>query len=280
MVAIDTTAQDTDTQSLSSDGAVIDAEFEGTPIPETYKDAPVGKYRTIGEAFKGYGEAQKLIGAKGVIIPGDNAKPEDIDKFYTSLGRPVKSDGYKLDPVENAHERIKGNADLDKNFKAMAHKHGLTQKQASAMYQDYIGGISQGLTDNDAKVKADTDKAGAALSQEWGTEYDTKISKVKGIIEKFGGSDAVAHFNESGYGRDPVVLKTLEKISKNFSEDAFIKGDNVVPTDVLNAQKQIKEIHEDKTHAFWVKGKGHDEAIVEMRRLQEIATPNERKPRE
>lgn len=277
---IDTTVQNADTQSLSDGSISIDTEFESTPIPEGYKDAPVGKYKTIGEAFKGYGEAQKLIGAKGVIVPGDNAKPEDVDKFYNSLGRPVKSEGYKLDPIENAHEKIKSNAELEGNFKAMAHKHGLTQKQASAMYKDYVGGISTGLTKHEEQVKQDTEKAGALLNQEWGAEYDVKINKVKTTIEKFGGSDALAHFNEKGYGRDPVVLKTLANISKHFSEDTFIKGDGVVPSNVADAMKKINDIQEDKTHPYWVAGKGHNEAIMEMRRLQEIATPNERKPRE
>jgi len=268
----DTTAPMNDNGSDNSND-----NFESTAIPETYKGTWAGKYKNLGEAFRGGGEADKLIGAKGVIVPGDNAKPEDVEKFYNTLGRPAKADGYKFDPIDNPHEKIRGNPDLDKNFKAMAYKHGLTQKQASAMYKDYIGGLSKGLTKSDEMEKADTDKARAELTQEWGAEYDTKINKVKSIVEKYGGPDALKHFNEKGYGRDPIVLKTWANISKNFAEDSFVRGDNVVPSDVADAQKKIKDIMDDKAHPFWVSGKGHDEAVVEVSRLQEIITPNERK---
>ena len=255
-------------------------EFESTTLPETYKESAVGKYKTVGEVIKGYNEAQKLIGAKGVIVPGDNAKPEDIDKFYNALGRPEKADGYKLDQIDNVHEKIRGNTDIEKNFRAMAHKLGLTQKQASAMYKDYVGGVSQGLTKSDADERAATEKASADLHQEWGADYDTNIARITKNIGKFGPDGAVEHYGKEGYGRDPIVLKTLANMTKNFAEDSFVKGDNLVPAGVSDAQKKLKDIMDDKAHPYWVSGKGHDEAVIEVRRLQEIITPNERKPRE
>ena len=253
-------------------------EFESTTLPETYKESAVGKYKTVGEVIKGYNEAQKLIGAKGVIVPGDNAKPEDIDKFYNTLGRPEKADGYKLDQIDNVHEKIRGNTDIEKNFRAMAHKLGLTQKQASAMYKDYVGGVSQGLTKKDEESLAARQKAEADLRQEWGGEYDNNMNRVKSVIDKYGGEGARDGFGE--LGNNPVVLKTLSKIAKYFGEDSFVKGDNLVPAGVSDAQKKLKDIMDDKAHPYWVSGKGHDEAVIEVRRLQEIITPNERKPRE
>lgn len=279
MPDVDTTAQSTDTQSLSNDNGSNDSgDFESIAIPDTFRESPIGKYKTVGELSRGYGEAQKLIGAKGVIVPGEKADPKELDKFYNTIGRPEKPDGYKLTPVENLHQTLKANPDLDKNFKTMMHKHGLTQKQAAGLYTDWINGLSTGLTKHDEKTVTDRQAAEAALRQEWGADYDRNINKVKSVIDKFGGNGARDAFGE--LGNNPAVLKTLANISKNFAEDEFVQGDNVVPAEVSDAQKKLKDIMNDKAHPYWVKGKGHDDAVAEVQRLQEIVTPNERKPRE
>jgi hypothetical protein len=263
-----------DTQAPAGDTTSSAVDFESMAIPETYKDTAVSKYKTVGELAKGYTEAQKLIGAKGVIVPSDNADPKEIEKFYNTLGRPEKADGYKLTPSESMHQKLKENPDMEKNFKAMMHKHGLSQKQASGLYTDWVNGLSQGLSKHDEKLVSDRQKAEASLRQEWGADYDTNINKVKTVIDKFGGNGARDSFGD--LGNNPVVLKTLANIAKHFSEDTFVKGDNVVPSDVADAQKKLKDIMDDRTHPYWVDGKGHSDAVAEVRRLQEIITPNER----
>lgn len=262
----DTVVPNVDTQPL-------DTEFEGTAMPEAYKDSPVGKYKTIGEVFKGYGEAQKLIGAKGVIIPGEKATPEEWDKFHNTLGRPEKPDGYKLTPIENLHPELKITPEVENGFKAFMHKHGLTGKQAEGLYKEYFGMISQSLVKRDEKATADKHTAETALRAELGGEYDNGVNKAKRLVEKFGGNDAREAFGD--LGNNPVVLRTLVNISKQFSEDGFIKGSDIKTSEIKDAQQKITEINLNKTHPFWVQGPGHDEAVKEMQRLMGIVFPEE-----
>lgn len=260
----DTVVPNVDTQPL-------DVEFEGTAIPEVYKDHPIGKYRTLGEAFKGYGEAQKLIGAKGVIIPGEKATPEEWDRFHNSLGRPEKPEGYKLSPIENLHPELKITPEVEAGFKSLAHKHGLTGRQADGLYKEYFGMISQSLTKRDEKSMADKHTAETALRTEWGGDYDVNINKSKRLIEKFGGANAREAFGE--LGNNPIVLKTIASIAKQFSEDGFIKGENVTTSEKTDAQRKINEINLNKQHPFWVQGPGHADAVQEMQRLMRIVHP-------
>ena len=256
-----------------ADGGIapIDTAFEGTAIPEGYKESPIGKYATIGDLTKGYTEAQKLIGSKGAIVPGENATEEDYNKFYNSTGRPEKAEGYKLEPIENVHEKLK-NPELEGNFKKMAHKHGLSQKQASDMYKDYLGGLSTGLTKADEKTTATTHETEKVLRAEWGGEYDNKFNQAKRLIDKYGGADGREAFGE--LGNNPAVLKTIATIASKFSEDGFIKGNLVTSTEKSDAQKKINDMLLDKEHAYWKQGVGHDEAIQEMKSLQEIVHPD------
>jgi len=248
-----------------------DVDFEGTAIPENYKGTWAGKYKTIGEAFKGGAEVEKLVGAKGVIIPGEKATPEEWDKFHNTLGRPEKPEGYKLSPIENLHPELKITPEVEGGFKALAHKHGLTGKQADGLYKEYFGMISNSLTKRDEKSMADKHAAETALRTEWGGEYDSNLNKAKRLIEKFGGANARESFGE--LGNNPQVLRTIANIAKKFSEDGFIKGENITNSEVKEAQIKITDINLNKTHPFWVAGPGHAEAVQEMKRLMTIVHP-------
>src|SRR3990167_1384409 len=248
------------------------AEFENTAIPEFYKDSPIAKYQTIGEAFKGYGEAQKLIGAKGAIIPGDKAEQAEWDKFFNSIGRPEKPEGYKLSPVENLHPELKITPEVEAGFKSLAHRHGLTGKQADGLYKEYFGMISGSLTKRDEKMLSGKHAAETALRTEWGADYDSNASKAKRLVEKFGGANAREAFGE--LGNNPIVLKTLANIASKFSEDGFIKGETVTNAETKEAQQKITEIENNKDHPYFNRSApGHDEAVKEVMRLRSIVHP-------
>lgn len=266
MDPMDTAAPNTDTQAPEGD-----LDFEGMEIPENFKGTWAGKYKTIGEAFKGGAEVEKLVGAKGVIIPGEKATPEEWDRFHNSLGRPEKPEGYKLSPIENLHPELKITPEVEGGFKALAHKHGLTGKQADGLYKEYFGMVSQSLTKRDEKSMADKHTAETALRTEWGGDYDANLNKSKRLIEKFGGANAREAFGE--LGNNPIVLKTIASIAKQFSEDGFIKGENVTNSEKTDAQRKINEINLNKQHPFWVQGPGHTEAVQEMKRLMSTVHP-------
>ena len=248
-----------------------DVDFEKTAIPEGYKDSPVGKYSTVGELAKGYGEATKLIGAKGAIVPGENAKPEEYDKFYSSIGRPEKAEDYKLTPINNLHPDLGLNSEVDKGFRALIHKHGLTSKQADGFYQDYFSGLSNALNKKDEESGAKKHEAEKTLRTEWGGEYDNNLNKAKRLIDKFGGKEGGDAFGE--LGNNPSVLKTLANISHKFSEDGFIKGNVVTDSEIKDSQLKLDNIMLDKAHPYWVKGPGHTEAVAEVKRLNTIISP-------
>ena len=229
------------------------------------------KFKEPGEVFKSYVELEKLVGAKGVILPGEKATPEEIDKFYNALGRPEKPEGYKLSALEKLHPELKITPESETGFKTLAHKHGLTTKQADGLYKDFYTMSSSVLTKRDEQMSTAKHEAETKLRTDWGADYDKNLSSAKRLIEKFGGANAREAFGE--LGNNPQVLKTIANIAKQFSEDGFIKGNAVRSSEVTDAQKAITDIMLNQKHPYWVAGPGHTEAVEEMKRLQSIVHP-------
>ena len=230
------------------------------------------KFKSPGEVFKSYIELEKYTGSKGVIVPGEKATPEEIGKFYNSLGRPEKADGYKLSPLTGLHPEVDMSPEGEAGFKAFMHKHGIPQREADGIRKDYYTTMSQSLVKRDEEMMTKKHSAETALRQEWGADYGTKLSQASQLVEKFGGEGAREAFGE--LGNNPAVLKTLGNIAKHFNEDTFVKG-NPVAAGGETALK-LKNIMLDKKHPYWVDGPGHDEAVKEVLALQESLTPNER----
>lgn len=256
----DTAAPIADTQTPN--------EFDATPIPETYKDSPVGKYKTFGELAKGYSEAQKLIGAKGVIVPSDNADPKEVDKFYNTLGRPEKPEGYKFEALKDLHSELQITPEVEAGFSKFAHKHGFTQKQAAAIRSEYYGSLSQALAKRDEATEKARTEAETALRSEWGANFDTKLKRTIALIDKFGGNGARQAFGE--LGNNPQVLKVLATIADKFSEDTFTLGNTQTEGSASEAKRKINAILNDKNHMFHKTGIGHDDAVKEMLELHKI----------
>ena len=259
--------------SEEGDGGGDPPDFEATEIPaDKYADNPnISKYKTVGDLIKGHGEAIKLVGNRGMATPSEKAKPEEWDKYYNSLGRPEKPDGYKFSPIENLHSGIKITPEMETAFSGIVHKHGLSSKQAEGMRKDYYEGISNALTKRDEKTSSDKHEAEKALRTEWGGEYDNNLNKAKRLIDKFGGADGREAFGE--LGNNPQVLKVIANISKKFSEDGFVRGNQETNTEQKDAKQKLDGIMMDKDHPYWNKVAGHDLAVEEVKRLQTILNP-------
>jgi hypothetical protein len=270
-VSEDTTVAETQTQSPDNSADVNVNGFETTAIPENYKASAVGKYSNVGELIKGYENAQKLIGAKGVIVPGEKATPEEWDKYYNALGRPSKPEEYKFSPVDNLHPELKMSPETELGFKALMHKHGISAKQADGLYREYFGLISQSLTKRDEQMLSQKQDAERKLRSEWLGDFDGNLAKIKGLIAKHGGK--AEDFGD--LGNNPAVLRVLANIAKKFSEDTFVRGGNT-PSESEDAKRKLSDIMINREHPYWKQGPGHDDAVKEVNRLHELCFPNER----
>ncbi len=254
---------------------VIDSlpeEIRGTLAPEMLTDPNIIKYKTIPDLLNGHVNLAKMISAKGVIIPKEGAALEEFDRFYNSLGRPEKIEGYKFTPVEKLHEKIKITPESEGWFRGLAHKAGLTQAQADIINKEYLGNISAMLSAQDKKWNEDVAAAELKLKNEWGVDYDKKIALAKAVMAKNGGAEVIAGLGDAQ--KNPAVIKFLANLGSKLSEDdVTIPAGGASPANT-DALSKIKAIKENLEHPYWKeKDPKHFEACEEVAKLYEEAYP-------
>ena len=99
----------------------------------------------VGALAKSYVNAQSMIGADKVAIPGKHATDEDWGEVYRRLGRPDSPEGYEL-----TNEMPEGAVVVDEmldGFRGAAHDAGLSPQQAQKLlgwYNGFLGEMTQG----------------------------------------------------------------------------------------------------------------------------------------
>lgn len=217
-------------------------------LSEEYRSNPnINKYQTLDEAAKGLINQASLIGKKGLIKPGENATQEEIDSFYNAIGRPVKSDMYKYEPIEGAPEV---DDEAMAGFQEFAHSKGFSQEQ----FQDLISydlqrhQSAQSNFEQERVQEASTTQM--ELMDEMGeVEYKAFLKDASNAANALGLYDALV---DNGLAGNKEVLKALANASKHLGSSSMI-GDNKASN--LDFDGQIKELREhpgwsDPTHSM------------------------------
>lgn len=245
------------------------AWFEGLADP-LKTDPNITKYKSLDEFANGHLNAVKLIGQKGVIVPKPDAPQEEIDKFYNTLGRPEKAEGYKLSNVENLHKSIQVTPEASKAFMEQAHKLGLTNAQADNLNKWYMSVVSQALTNQDKFSEEKLKEVGTKLQQEWGKDYQQNLTLANRFLEKFGSKDIATKY--LGEGADAELIKVVANAAKAFSEDSVQSvGFSTLAASKGEAQRRINEIMNNQAHPYWDGNHPeHGEWIGENGKMREL----------
>jgi len=211
---------------------------------EAKNDPNITRYKTGEELYKGFKSQSELVGKKGVIIPDENSDDGVRSSYRKAMGIPDGAEGYQLGELENLHPEAKITPESLTAFKAFAHKHGMSQKQAEGAFADYYGMISETLNKRDDTNTANKNEAETALRNEWGKDFPENATVARRLVEKFGGKDAIEAFGE--LGNKPSVMKFLSNLGKTISEESFTGVGSIdLSTDAVGAKQRIKAIQAD-----------------------------------
>ena len=149
-------------------------------IDETIRDDPsLSTYKDINGMAKSLINAQKMVGADKVAIPGKYTTPEEMDSFYSKIGRPETADGYELSSNE-----VIGDEGVT-FFRELAHKNGLTQTQAENIlteYGGYIDTMGEKTEEQIEQIRVGLEKD---LQNEWGDQYEKNIGYSNEVVSFF-----------------------------------------------------------------------------------------------
>jgi len=126
-------------QFVSGDTQPVANEFDfKSLISDEYKSHPsVQEYKDINGLVKSHIELNKMLG-NSIRIPDENATPEQIEKFYSKLGRPENFEKYEFYNFDKLPDGFSINDEGVKQYKELAYKLGLSNKQAAELQKFYV----------------------------------------------------------------------------------------------------------------------------------------------
>lgn len=233
-------------------------------LPEDLRgNASLATIKSVDDLARGYVNAQQLIGAKRIALPGQKATPEQLNEFYTAIGRPETIDKYStgaVKPVEGVNLDAAG---LGK-AKEVFFKLGLTDAQQKGIMDFYVGGLNEQYTSADTAIKAETAKTENLLRQEWGSNYDANYGMVKQVLNNFANKE-VAEELATHLGNNVGLVKMLHKIGSTMSEDTSLKTKFSIPSNTPEAAlQQLNELRADANFQKSLNDRtdpGHDAAV-------------------
>ncbi len=167
--------------------------------PELVGHAQNAGWQTPADAVKSHHELQKLFGAdrhgRTIVVPKEDAAPEEWAKFHEKLGRPADAKAYGIAVAEGADPKF---AD---GFTAKAHELGLSTKQAQALagwYGEFGGAAS---AEQAAATEAALASEHQALAKDWGTGPEAAMRRE--LAKR-----AAVHL-----GLDEAAIDAMEKVS-------------------------------------------------------------------
>ena len=238
-------------------------------IDETLRDDPsLASYKDINGMAKSLINAQKMVGADKVAIPGSWGTEADWDQVYDKLGRPGEPSAYELDGGEDAVE------DNINWFKEVAYKIGLNQNQAQAMLQEYNERMGSQTAVTEEQLEANRTRLETELRADLGDQFEPTLRQANSVLNEFEASELTELQLADGslLGDNPEVIQLFANIGafmhERLAEDSFSGRESEPGLTSGDIAKKLSDItapgspYWDKTHP------DHDRSVAEALRLR------------
>lgn len=255
-----------------------------TSLPEELRKEPsLATFKDPAALAKSYVEAQKLIGAKRIALPGEKASDAEWESFYNQIGRPDTHDKYEDVVLKDEKGNVKFSPDPAEaaELKKFFHKMGLTGRQAKMMQEYSLNFLDKNNQNHDAAEKQKNEAAIQELKAKWGDKFDLNVDTARAVIKKFGGENAAEiekFFDDSGLGNNAKLVELMSKIGESILEDTSRRGTSggLQLTDASRAQNEIQQLSTDQDFQKTLNNNlapGHAQALERWRTLFSIAYP-------
>lgn len=234
-------------------------------IPEDLRDrSEWTRVNSIQDVFKNYIEGQQTI-SKSVRIPDVNSTAEEINAFYSKLGKPASKEAYDFEYTPQEGYKL-GKDQYDFSvFQEIADRANLTLEQYQDLATGFLDIQNKNLNTYNQSVAeqagAEVRAAEDALRKEWGKEYGSNINNITAKITQLYPQETIQRMEDSGLFRDVNFLKSQLALTKMMTGDTiFIEGrgiedvpqtiedlrakrDSLMATDYVKNKAQVTELN-------------------------------------
>lgn len=223
---------------------------------------------------------EKLIGhekaGRTLVLPKDDASPEDMRAFFTKLGVPEKPDGYNL-PVPQG-----GDPEFSKKAAEWFHEAGVPPKQAAMLAEKFNAFVGESTTAQEAAHAANTQKEFGEVMAAWGKDADANVEVFKRAVAQFvpAGSDnerqELVNKIELAIGTKATMM-LFANVGKGLGEHKVVDGSSSGGSFGMSpaaAQARIKALQSDTAWATrYINGGAAEKA--EFAELFKVAYPGQ-----
>ena len=260
--------------TVAQSGGEVEFDWR-SQIPEEIRDhKSLAHFTDVGAMAKSLVNAQSMIGADKVAIPGKHATDEDWGEVWRKLGRPDTPDGYEL--VNEMPEGIEQNDDMLNWFRATAHEIGMTPTQAQKMLGKYNQFLGTQMGADEGMVEQLRETTEIELKKEYGAAFADRVSNGNAVMQEFGGEGLTELQLADGrlLGDHPDIIKLMvnvgEFINSKIGEDVLAgtkSSGGLAPDD---ARAKLQEIRAPNSPYWDQRHPEHQFYVQEGLRYQEM----------
>lgn len=225
-------------------------------------------WQSPADLLTSYRNLEKFAGGSKALVelPGEDADPQKINEFYAKLGRPDSPDKYDLKMPADADPKV---TDF---YKTLAHKHGLSAKQAAGLYGEWNEFVTSLGQQSEAEMQATSEREVLDVKKEWGQAFEQNLDAGRRAAAALGYDQAKLDAMEAKLGT-AETLRLFATLGSKMGEDSFAGGEREGSSFALSpatAKQQIADLKMD--NQFMAKYlNGDKDAIAKMTRLMESA---------
>ena len=273
----DATAADA-TADAGSDtgGEEASKPFHETLSEDTRKLGDFSKFASSDDIAKSYANLEAKLGSDTVIVPGDNATPEQRSEFYGKIGRPEKSSDYQLPSIEGLPDGAIPDARVNE-FRSVAHEIGLTQPQVARLMAWHGGAAKDDIATIGQAQEDQARQWQGQVRQEHGTAYDQVVNMSNRAIRDLNIPGLSEALKSTGAANHPAFVNLFHKVARMTAQDTIVAGEGsgfkmgpeAARQELARQAKDTKfmEAYHDKRHA------DHSEARRKRSELFQQAHP-------
>jgi len=236
-------------------------------LDEAYRQNPlINKWGSLNDFAKTHLNAQKIIGADKVAIPGKAATDEEWQSLYQRLGAPEDPNQYEVEQTDVFDEAS------FTAFRNKAYEIGLSNKQAqeiAGLYQDQIATGREALNQRAEEARFSGEQE---LRKEFGQNFEQRLTQAQAAARTVMGDteifDEIKLADGRSLGDHPAIIRTFSRMAEMLGEDGLV-GE---PTDVVMSSQDAKQLiseHMRPNTPYTIAGHPeHDMAVAEVLRLR------------
>jgi len=220
-------------------GTTLTGDQQAEPTPQEAADwrasldddlkAWANKFDSPAAALKSHRELEKRLG-KSVVMPGEDAKPEEIAAFRKKvLGTPDSPEGYKITLPEHVPQEVRDNPLSDpmvKEFVEQSHALGKSPDQVQADLDLFYKAMSSIQEQAEQQAAQRSQEQLDALKQEWRGDFEPNTVYAQRAVKQFDTDGQFKEFLETEtiggipVGNHPAFARFFAKVGRALSEDS------------------------------------------------------------